>query len=103
MAGAGLSPERLRVGWEDTRRRMIDLSGQCGALAVGADRATGLDLQRLGQALDGLTGALDTNVALRLRAATDPSTAEALRASNAAVDARRSDLGTAIAGVRRHL
>jgi hypothetical protein len=103
MAGTGLSPDRLRSGWADTRMRMVDLSSRCAAVAPGSERATAVDLQRLGQAIDGLTGALDTNVALRLRALSDPAAGDALRASNAAVDARRSDLGVALAGVRRHI
>lgn len=101
IGGGGQSPERLRMGWEDTRRRINDLGSECATLALQSDPPTGAALSQLGQALGALSGALDTNVSLRLRTdLDDPSVGDALRASNEAVEARRRDLAGAITSLR---
>jgi hypothetical protein len=96
MSGAQ-SPERLRSGWNDVRRRINDLSAETAEAALGADEATATELRRLGGALGQLEGAIDTNVELRLQSSGDAGSLTAIDESVATVNERRHELRAAIA------
>ena len=102
VLGTTADPQRLRMNWDDARRRIHDLSSEATTLAVNSDPDTELALRNLSRTLGALAGAIDTNVQLRVSAAPDDAAAqEALRASNLAVESRRTDLQAAIAPLRQ--
>jgi hypothetical protein len=96
MSGAQ-SPERLRSGWNDVRRRINDLSVETAEAALGADEATATALGRLGSALGQIEGAIDTYVELRLQSTGDAGSLTAIDESVATVNERRHELRAAIA------
>jgi hypothetical protein len=92
------SPERLRGGWMDTRRRVNDLATQASEAAVTARGDVVGELRQLSAALTALGGALDTHVDLRLQAhGTDAGAAIAINESAETVNERRHELRAAIA------
>ena len=92
------SPERLRAGWMDTRRRVNDLATQASEAAVSARGDVVGELRRLSTALTDLEGAIDTHVDLRLRAHGDDAGANiAVNESAETVNERRHALRAAIA------
>jgi hypothetical protein len=104
LIGSTQSPDRLRVAWDDTRRRMNDLGAEASAIAVDAhDQQAAGELRRLSQALGLLAGALDTSVGLRLNGGTDPATAAATDESFMTVNERRHELRAAIVPLTRRV
>lgn len=102
LVGGTQSPDRLRVAWDDARRRMNDLGAETAAIAVHArdDHVAG-ELRALGHALGLLAGALDTSVGLRLDGGTDPRTAAAIDESYMTVNERRRELHAALVPLAR--
>ena len=100
LGAAGRPPERVQAEWDDVRRRANELRSRCTTSALSAPPATAQDLQRLGDAVGGVTGALDTYLTLRMRPDVDDSMQAALRASTDAVELRRRDLEAAIDSIR---
>jgi hypothetical protein len=104
LVGGTRSPDRLRVAWDDTRRRMNDLGAEASAIAADAhDEHVAGELRALGHALGLLAGALDTSVGLRLDGGTDPRTAAATDESYMAVNERRHELHAAIVPLARRV
>jgi hypothetical protein len=104
LIGSTVPPERLRVSWDDTRRRMNDLGAEVSTIAVGAhDKAVSAELRTLGHALGLLEGALDTSVGLRLRGGYDAGTVAATDESFVAVNERRHELRAALVPLARRV
>lgn len=104
LVGGTQAPERLRVAWDDTRRRMNDLGAEASAIAVDAhDPHVAGELRGLSHALGLLAGALDTSVGLRLDGGTDPRTAAATDESYMTVNERRHELHAAIVPLARRV
>jgi hypothetical protein len=104
LLGAGSrAPDRIRMEWDDVRRRSRELQSQSTTLALSAPPETAPSLQRLGQAVGGLTGALDTYVDLRARDDIDDTVQTAMRASAEAVDLRRRELEAATEALRAQM
>jgi hypothetical protein len=100
LGAGGRDPERVRLEWNDVRRRADELQNQSTTLALNAPAETSPVLQQLGRAVGGLTGALDTYVGLRSRDAIDDTLQPALTASADAVGLRRRELEAAIDALR---
>jgi hypothetical protein len=104
LIGGTQSPDRLRVSWDDTRRRMNDLGAEASAIAVDAhDQQLAGELRQFTYALGMLAGALDTNVGLRMSGRTDPGSVSATDESYATVNERRHDLHAALAPLARRV
>ncbi len=104
LIGGTQSPDRLRVGWDDTRRRMNDMGAEATAIAVDVhDQQLAGELRQLTHALGMLAGALDTNVGLRLSGRTDPGSVAATDESYVTVNERRHDLRAALAPLARRV
>jgi hypothetical protein len=89
------SPERLRLEWADTRRRVNDLAAEAAEVAVTAPGDVSLELRHLAGALNQLESAIDQHVDLRLQAEEDGDTL-VVDESALAVDERRHELDAAI-------
>ncbi len=60
--------DQLRLSWGTARAHMVDLEGKIAVVAgATGDRSLDSSLSTLGESLAGLRGALESNVALRLR------------------------------------
>src|SRR5262245_3071047 len=104
LIGATQSPDRLRVGWDDVRRRMNDMGAEASSIAVDAhDQKLAGELRQLTQALGMLAGALDTNVGLRVSGRTDPGSVAATDESYITVNERRHDLHAALVPLARRV
>lgn len=97
VLGAGTAPERMQTTWDDTRRRVNDVSSQAAALVGNApDDEARVALRRLSQAVSRLGGALDVHASLHMQMADDPSLQVALRGASDTVMGRRRELDAAI-------
>lgn len=104
LIGSTQSPDRLRVSWDDTRRRMSDLGAEVSSIAVSAhDKQVAGELRALGHALGLLEGALDTSVGLRMRGGYDAGTVAATDESFVAVNERRHELHAALVPLARRV
>jgi hypothetical protein len=97
------SPDRLRAGWVDTRRRINDLAAQASEAAVSSRGDVAQELRQLAAALGGLEGAVDTHVDLRLQSYGDAASSIAVNESAETVNERRHDLRAAIAPLAARL
>jgi len=104
LMGATQSPERLRAGWDDTRRRINNLGSEATAIAVDADdEALAHELRTLSHSLGLLAGALDTSVGLRLQGGDAPGARAAIDESFVTVSERRYELEAALAPLARRV
>jgi hypothetical protein len=104
LIGGTQPPDRLRVAWDDTRRRMNDMGAEATSIAVDAhDQYIADELTALSHALGLLVGALDTSVGLRLDGTGDPRTVAATNESFLTVNERRHDLHAALVPLARRV
>jgi len=104
LMGATQSPERLRAGWDDTRRRINNLGSEATAIAVDADdEALAHELRTLSHSLGLLAGALDTSVGLRVQGGDAPGARAAIDESFVTVSERRYELEAALAPLARRV
>ncbi|MGI9614468.1 MAG: hypothetical protein ACR2QO_16275 [Acidimicrobiales bacterium] len=90
-------PNQVQTGWNEVRRRMVNVESQIATLAVGTgDPALDQNLRYLGQCVADLRGAEEGYVAAKVRSDGSASHDQLVRSSNDTVMARRQQLQAAI-------
>ena len=88
---------QIQSGWNEVRRRMVNIESQIATLAVGTgDPALDQNLRYLGQCLADLRGSEEAYVAAKVRSDGSAAHEQLVRSANDTVMARRQQLQAAI-------